>query len=479
MEGEGVETQQNVNHKDTVKDDSDVEMAEVGEAKAGKKRKSRESLSSPTTDRPTRERKSVERLIFTPDKEIKEFKILKGSGSTLKEIPNVVYKLSKHKSSDEAVQMLHRIMFGKVGAKHTGKANILQFSGFVWGENKEKERAKVKERLEKVVKETLFQMGDILDLNLQKSLKKEDTVVKVLEFLESPHKTTDVLIEEKIKSKKVKKTKKTPKRGKKGQTPVKKSPKVQKRTPKKKQSSDEEDGATSPDEVEDTEEVEEEEDQDEDYNEKASQKTKRKRVSTKEKPVPETEGEEEEPSPKKNKMQKKKEPTQKVAKGKKPKVKAEAKAKAKKTKDPGDEELRGAICELLKSADFSKVTFTDVMKQLGEKFNADLTHMKSHLKVLIQEEIARLVGEGDNEDEDSNSEGDVEDKANKAKDEEDMSPDNGGAEGDGPDVKDDEEDEKSDGTEEEKKVTTTDEKEDSAEDEDAQVEGDDDEAKGA
>ncbi|MCO5558089.1 hypothetical protein L7F22_011665 [Adiantum nelumboides] len=401
MEGDTVEAQTEVHNAEAQK----KKAATVVDSKAGKKRR-RSELPSPTSDRPTRERKSIERLIVSPDKEIKEFRVPKGTGTALKDIPNIVFKLSKRRSGDEAVQALHKVLFGKT-SKHAGKGNILKFSGFVWSGNEEKEKLKIKERLERVVKEILYQIGDLLDLNLSKGLKKEESVLKVFEFLESPHKTTDKLVEEKVKAKKSKKAKKKVVKGaKKGRTPVK-SPKGMNKSSKKKQSSDEEDDddvADSEDAVEETEEVEDEpEDRsDDDYGEKkkltATRKRKRKPV-VEELPDQETE-DEEEASPKKSKVQK-----QKRKATPKPKKEKKSKSKTEKVKEPSEEELKVAICEILQNADFSKVTFTDVMKQLGDKFKVDLTHIKSHLKALIQEEIARLVGEGDNEDEDSHTEG--------------------------------------------------------------------------
>ncbi|KAH7439349.1 hypothetical protein KP509_04G057400 [Ceratopteris richardii] len=309
MESENIEIQQAVKLKETGKKRADAVKLQRGDNAARKKRKQME-LPSPATDRPIRERKSIERLIVSPQKEVKEFKILKGTGTPLKNIPNVVFKLSKLKGSDEAVQTLHRVIFGRVSSKYTAKANILQFSGFVWNENEEKERIKVKERLDKVVKEILAKISDILDLNLQKGLKKEDSVIKVLEFLKSPYKTTDELIEEKIKLVKMKKAlKKSLKSTKKRRSTAEKSPK--KKTPKKKKDTDEEGvDNTADDEDEMNEEPEEryEDKGDDYYDDSSSKKKKRKRASR--------EVKSDEPSPKKGKGQKKRGSNKKAPKGK-------------------------------------------------------------------------------------------------------------------------------------------------------------------
>lgn len=407
MEGESVEIKAPGGHTELENNKGDPASTK---GSSGKKRKQRE-FTSPATDRPARERKSIERFIVSPDKEVKEFKIPKGAGTALKDIPNIVFKLSKRRGGDEVVQALHKVLFGRT-SKQFAKANILQFSGYVWSGNEEREKAKIKERLERCVKESLFQISDILDLTLSKSLKKEDGVLKVFEFLESPYKTSD---EETVKAKKSKKVKKTPVKGLKkkasGKSP-RKSPKGAKKTSRsKKQTTDEEDESDAPDFEDDVEE-EPEEKSDDDYAKESSSSKKRKRKSIEKESVHES-GDEEET------LHEKKKPIKEAKKGKKKpiqevKKEKEPKAKAEKVKEPSDEDLQEAICELLQNADFSKVTFTDVMKQLGQKFNADLTHRKAHLKALIHEEIQRLVGEGENEDEDGNNEGEIDDNGDKA-----------------------------------------------------------------
>eukprot|EP00250_Pteridium_aquilinum_P010929 c19722_g1_i1 orf=589-2037(-) len=473
MEGEAVEIQTQGDHVELEKKRGEVVITKgssAGDNKSGKKRKQRE-LSSPTPDRPARERKSIERFVVSPDKEIKEFKIQKGAGTALKDIPNIVFKLSKRRGGDEVVQSLHKVLFGKT-AKHVAKANILQFSGYVWSGNEEKEKAKIKERLERCVKESLLQISDLLDLNLSKSLKKEDGILRVFEFLESPHKTSDKLLEEKAKAKKSKKAKKTSVKGSKkkasGQTPGK-SPKGAKKAPRKKLTSDdEEDGIVE----EDVEEEPEEKSDDDDYAERSASSKKRKRKTTKKQPMLES-GDEEETPPKKIKplkeeVKKKKKPIKEAKKEKK------VKAKAGKSKEPSDEDLQEAICELLQNADFSKVTFTDVMKRLGEKFKVDLTHRKAHLKALIQEEIAKLVGEGDNEDE----EGENADGEKVNGEQEDVSGDDAKGDDedeDGEGAVGDEDGEKADGEDEDEDANSIENKADGVddEDEDARDEGDD------
>ncbi|WVZ18183.1 hypothetical protein V8G54_005505 [Vigna mungo] len=203
---------------------------------------------TPTSERPTRERKTVERFsVPSPAKSgrssaSKGFTIEKGRGTQLKDIPNGVYcssslllccllllvvacplewvfldslslsmvflsgremlllltlvafKLSKRKPDDN-LHMLHTLLFGKKTKAHNLKRNIGQFSGYVWTENEDKQRAKIKERIDKFVKEKLLYFCDVLNIQINKAnAKKEELSAKLLEFLESPHATTDILL---------------------------------------------------------------------------------------------------------------------------------------------------------------------------------------------------------------------------------------------------------------------------------------------
>ncbi|MTV28886.1 hypothetical protein FTX61_26465, partial [Nitriliruptoraceae bacterium ZYF776] len=64
-----------------------------------------------------------------------------------------------------------------------------------------------------------------------------------------------------------------------------------------------------------------------------------------------------------------------------------------------DDELRDAICEILKEVDFNTATFTDILKKLAKRFNTDLTSRKASIKFMIQEELTKLADEADEEDE--------------------------------------------------------------------------------
>ncbi|PPR90622.1 hypothetical protein GOBAR_AA30063 [Gossypium barbadense] len=75
---------------------------------------------------------------------------------------------------------------------HSLKRNIGQFSGYVWVENEEKQKARVREKMDKYVKEKLVDLCDLLNIPFMRT--NEEVTAKLLEFLESPHATTDVLL---------------------------------------------------------------------------------------------------------------------------------------------------------------------------------------------------------------------------------------------------------------------------------------------
>ncbi|KAI5571212.1 hypothetical protein POPTR_011G093200v4 [Populus trichocarpa] len=79
--------------------------------------------------------------------------------------------------------------------------------------------------------------------------------------------------------------------------------------------------------------------------------------------------------------------------------KGKEKAKVKENKlMPSDDELRDAICEILKKVDFDTATFTDILKLLARQFDTDLTTRKSSIKLVIQAELTKIADEGDDED---------------------------------------------------------------------------------
>ncbi|KAJ0988782.1 hypothetical protein J5N97_007138 [Dioscorea zingiberensis] len=181
------------------------------EEEEGSDKKPRRSVGTPSVERPARERKAVERYAALSPRRVTPSKIPtieQGPGTKLKDIPNVSFKLSKRKV-DENLQALHTILFGRKANAHYVKRNISQFSGFVWTSDEEKHRTKVKEKIDKCNKDKLLDFCELLDVSGVKiTTKKEEICAKLMEFLESPRVTRDVLLAEKEKAKKRKRRRK-------------------------------------------------------------------------------------------------------------------------------------------------------------------------------------------------------------------------------------------------------------------------------
>jgi omega-hydroxypalmitate O-feruloyl transferase/protein DEK len=333
----------------------------------------------------------------------KSVSIEKGRGTPLREIPNVAHKLSKRKADDN-LMLLHTILFGKKAKAQMVKRNIGQFSGFAWSEKEEeKQRARIKEKIDKCVKEKLIVFCDVLDIPISRSnVKKEELAVKVLEFLESPKETRDVIIADQEKAKK---RKSTPKRGKSGEssdTPAKRKRQTKKRdlpsdTEEGKDEGDaDSEGTNDPHEEDDAAPEEESDhektDTDDEKDEVEVEKPSKKKSSSK-KTVEESsgsKGKDKQPSAKgsarsgeksskqiakstsspakkqkvdhveSSKEKSKKQPSKPQAKGSKEKGKATKKGKAK--AEPTRKEMLEVVSKILKEVDFNTVRWFDFPK---------------------------------------------------------------------------------------------------------------------
>ncbi|XP_019435693.1 PREDICTED: uncharacterized protein DDB_G0286299-like isoform X3 [Lupinus angustifolius] len=473
MEEEGVsKDKEESSEKEKIQEEEEEEDTDKGSKKRGNGKINREKVEkkrkvlketeprTPAIIRPTRERKTVERLVASIEKDAnKELHIAKGNGTPLKDIPNVAFKLARRKI-DDTLKLLHTILFGRRGKAIQVKNNISRFSGFVWHENEEKQIIKVKEKLDRCNKEKLFEFCDLLDIQIARStIKKEDIIAKLVDFLVAPQATTDVLLAEKEKLIKGKKRKSTAKRSSRsGTTSSGRAAKSRKKiegssvAEERKSTTDTEDesevegkdeepekndnGAPdkSEDEVPEKSESEEKGDSDnesQDVKNESAAKSKipKNTVTTKPRSVPkrtskkssatgsefddgsdaspkvssrkkkiENEGKQKISAPNKSSS---KEKTEKVTKGK---------GKSKEKVDPSDDQLRDAICEILKNVDFNTATFTDILKQLAKQFDVDLTPRKASIKIIIQEELTKLAEEAeDEEDEDAENAENAED----------------------------------------------------------------------
>ncbi|KAA8540663.1 hypothetical protein F0562_024418 [Nyssa sinensis] len=387
-----------------------------------KKVKSESSPIEPVTpsERPTRERKTVERYSEPSTgraSATKGFSIEKGQGTQLKDIPNVAFKLSKRKPDDN-LQILHSILFGKKTKTQILKRNISQFSGFVWVENEqEKKRAKVKEKLDKCVKEKLLDFCDVLNIPINKATLKEELSAKLLEFLESPHATTDTLLADKEQKGKKRKGKAIARKGASSgeasaETTAKKRKKTSQVEDKQRHSSiseeeDEGDKVEPSDTKEDSQDdddihavqkvesdqeeskSEEMEEEDEPKEQMPSSKkgaadgasnsaSKSKASATKKHKV---EKETEVPTVHvKEKATSKKQSSKSSSKvTEKDQGKAKAKASKKAKAEPSKEEMHAVVVDILKEVDFNTATLSDILRQLGKHFGLDLMHRKAEL----------------------------------------------------------------------------------------------------
>ncbi|KAJ4791624.1 DEK domain-containing chromatin associated protein [Rhynchospora pubera] len=117
-----------------------------------------------------------------------KFVIKKGKGTPLKDIPNVVSKLETKVFS--FFTALHCILYGQNDEVEDYKKDVLHFSGFVLHDDEENQREKVKERLCRCTREMLAQLFSVFDICVGTAfygMKKEKIIQLLLNFLEAPY----------------------------------------------------------------------------------------------------------------------------------------------------------------------------------------------------------------------------------------------------------------------------------------------------
>ncbi|RZC17399.1 Protein DEK isoform B [Glycine soja] len=465
--------------KEEIDEDEEEEEDEVEEKEKGKGKKSKKDPVTPApSERPTRERKTVERFsVPSPAKSArssasKGLIIEKGRGTQLKDIPNVAFKLSKRKPDDN-LHMLHTLLFGKKTKAHNLKRNIGQFSGYVWTENElknswqDKQRAKVKERIDKFVKEKLLDFCDVLNIQINKTnMKKEELSAKLLEFLESPHATTDILLADKEQKGKKRTRKSVPSKSPgeaSTETPAKKQKQTSQSGKKQKPSSDDEEDDKA--ELSDAKDVSQEDEdvavpnnesddersksEEQKEKSKSHKRTSKKSVkensvskadrtsSVKKTPVKDAKSIEKikkkttskksvaehdsasasvkskQPASKKQKTVSEKQDTKgktaskkQTDKSSKALVKDQGKSKSnKKAKaEPTKQDMHAVVVDILKEVDFNTATLSDILRQLGTHFGLDLMHRKAEVKDIITDVINNM---SDEEDEEAENDGDA------------------------------------------------------------------------
>ncbi|CAN6323355.1 unnamed protein product [Urochloa humidicola] len=403
-----------------------------------KSREAKSLLETPSPygiDRPQRERKTVERLVEVIEKEPnRNFVVEKGRGTPLKDIPTVAHRIGRKKPGD--LKFLHNVLFGRKGKLPDFKVHILQFSGFVWHESDEKQRAKAKEKLDKCVKDMLLDLCWILAIPVPKSnVRKEDLVSKLLDFIAEPHSAADSGLSDDQGS--------NSRKRKRGGESASKTPEGTPSRSRKKFGNDSTSGKrrkkalmydTDEDEDESVKSDSESDEQEDDYNsgkEKARKKFSEVKESSGKKKTDRGSGHKTGPpktiskSPVKkasSKISEEKESPDDSAKvfsrkkkttGKDEKDIKEKKSSGKKvTKGKGElaavdlpskDELRKTITAILKKVDLNTATFSDILKKLDNHYKMDLTPKKEAIKVMIQDELTKMSGADEDEDADEDA----------------------------------------------------------------------------
>jgi len=360
----------------------------------------------------------------------------KGRGTPLKDIPNVAHRISRKKPGD--LKFLHNLLFGRKGKSVDFKGHILQFSGFVWHESDEKQRAKAKDKLDKCVKDILLDLCWMLAIPVPKTnLRKEDIVSKLLDFIAEPHSAADSGLSDDQGSNSRKR-----KRG--GESASKTPDGTPSRSMKKfgndstsgkrrkkalKYDTDDDDSMKSDSEENRDEDAEEHEDDYDSGKEKAGKKFPKVQESSSKKKTDRGSGyktghpktiskspvkkasskiseEKESPDNSAKVFSRKRKPTEKGEKDITEKKSAGKKVTKGKGESagadlPSKDELRKTITAILKKVDFNKATFSDILKKLDNHYKMDLAPKKEAIKVMIQDELTRMSEETD-EDEDTN-----------------------------------------------------------------------------
>ncbi|THU51875.1 hypothetical protein C4D60_Mb06t35670 [Musa balbisiana] len=430
-------------------------VGKEGEEGEGEEENNMEEADIGSTEKKIDEDKEEEKLNKKRSRGQKADKTGEGKeGVTKARNSLMAYKLARKKPAD--IKLIHQTLFGRRGKAVNFKTHILQFSGFVWHESDEKQRAKMKEKLDKYVKDTLLDLCDLFDLPVSKAnTRKEDLVAKLLDFLVAPHPIDEDVLSDDKQSMKSRKRKRVAKGSGSKSTEDPHSKQSRKKrtrregTPSAEETDSEDDdvddikngpytgkiGKHSENEckVSESEEASDEDERDEEDSGEDKQDKKKtpkqgsvgkeKKVGSSSRKVPTpatTKSPTKSLSSKHSKAENddvgakvfsrkrrtvsspQRKSTPRSEKKEKDTGKKVAKGKAKsEAEHPSKEELRKKICEILKEVDFNTATFTDILKQLAGHYKLDLTPRKASIKLLIQEELTKLAeAEEDEDDED-------------------------------------------------------------------------------
>tara|TARA_R110002050_G_scaffold234977_1_gene370873 strand:- start:1807 stop:3090 length:1284 start_codon:yes stop_codon:yes gene_type:complete len=216
--------------------------------------------------RSSRSRKEVKKFVVeSPGASTRAIEIQTGKGEQLKDIPIIEHHLKSKRRDDDAIKLLHMVMYGRRGKVLEMKNRVLEFSGFVY-EDKKKDRAKLEDKLNKPKMSELKEICRVLDLHVAGT--KAEIIERILDFLEKPVDSGKRVPVAKSKKRSRSTSSKSP--GKKGQ-----------KAKKKKTKSEPEDEEDVDRDVDDEDEDEDEEEGEEDDEEYDAQPPKKKKKLTK------------------------------------------------------------------------------------------------------------------------------------------------------------------------------------------------------
>lgn len=146
--------------------------------------------------RTKRKRKSVDRLTLDQQVSKKQSEALPGTGVSLRNIPNVSYKLSKVTGKNETVEALHLLMYRRKGTAQSRKKHVLDFSGLSFTEDDtEKEIESRMNTLNKMNLSLIHDLLDVLDIKRGQG-DKQAKIELILSFLKKPKQLSEISLEQ-------------------------------------------------------------------------------------------------------------------------------------------------------------------------------------------------------------------------------------------------------------------------------------------
>ncbi|CAL4067657.1 unnamed protein product [Meganyctiphanes norvegica] len=309
----------------------------------------------------------------------KEFEyVFNGSGTALGEIAYIEQTLNKEIQDD--LKKLHSVCFGRTGDKLTARKHLKQFNGLTFVKDDEKYIAKLN-NMDRFVSTDLKNMCRIL--GLERSGKKPELIVRVLDFLLKPEDSGKTVVSSKKKRKSKSGSKKRSDTGK-------------KRGPRKSKGGDTENDDTANDDST-ANDTADSSDSGSDGSDSSDSEPEEKPKKT--------------PGKKPAKTPAKKTPAKKTPAKKTPAKKTPAKkAATKRSKDevdsdsdssddeplikktkapPSNDEIKQKVEKILDGADLEEVTMKTVCKQIYEMYPGfDLTDRKSFIKDTVKSIIS-------------------------------------------------------------------------------------------